>query len=179
MTTFKDLLNQRHGYLSSDFATDGDVAINSERGTVAPLGVDGKTVALRDVFKEGQSVSFGDHSDVANRPRFVVTSVNQDGLNVVSAAGAQGFLPWESIASSLRRSQKVRIENLEEMEDVDEQDRTLRCVEITRIAELIRHHRTIASELGTRLHRLEGIGDRPSASDPPPGKEEADECAGR
>jgi hypothetical protein len=179
MATFKDLLNRRHGYLSSDFATDGEVVIDSERGTVAPLGVDGKTVALSDIFKAGQSVGFGDRSDAADRPRFVVTDVNHDGLNVVSAAGAQGFLPWESIASSLRRSQQVHIESLHEMEDVDEQDRAMRRVEITRITELIRHHRAIAYELGARLHRLERIGDRPSLSHPPPRTEESDACTDR
>lgn len=54
MTTFKDLLSSQFNYLPSDFGTtDGEVVIDSCRGTVRPRDGNAKCVALKDVFKVG------------------------------------------------------------------------------------------------------------------------------
>lgn len=167
MTTFSELLRLGHAYLPSDFGSnDGAVAIDSNEGTVHPVGSDGKTVALDQIFKEGHYVSLALGDCGATRLRFVVIGVNQDGILAVSANGEEGFLPWEVMATALQKSQQVFVDVLSELEELDDEDQAFVREEIARLTREIRRHRAIASGLAGQLDKLESIGKRPSSASP-------------
>lgn len=167
MTTFKDLLSLGHDYLPSDFgAADGEVVIDSNKGTVHPLGAEGKAVALDQVFKVGQYVSLDLHGGGAERLRFVVLGVNHDGLNAVSPQGEKGFLPWELMAAALRKSRQVFVDVLSELKDLDEDEQAIVREEIARLTRELCRHRAIVAELGDQIDKLESIGRRSSGASP-------------
>lgn len=162
MTTFKDLLSSQFNYLPSDFGNnDGEVVIDSGRGTVRPVGGDSKCVALRDIFKIGHYVSLDLHGIQTERLRFLVVGSNQDGLDAVAASGERGFLPWEVMAAALRRSRQVYVDVFSELQDLDDRDRAFVQEEIVRLTREIGKHRGIASDLTDQLARLESIGKTP------------------
>lgn len=167
MATFKDLLTRTHNYLPADFpSSDGEVVIDSGKGTVHPLGTDGKAVALREVFQVGQYVSLALHGHGGDRFRFVVIGVNQDGLDAVAATGERGFLPWEAIAAALRWSRQVYVDVLSELEDLDAEDQVFVQEEIARLTEEVRRLRASVSALSLQLDKLESIGRRPALGRP-------------
>lgn len=161
MTSFQDLLRQEHDYLPSDFGSvDGEVAVDSNSGTVHSVGRPDKAVALDKVFKVGQYVSLNLHGDGVRR-RFVVIGVNHDGVIGVSAQGEEGFLPWELMAGALRKSAQVFVDVLSDLENLDEEDREFVREEIARLGREIRRYRTIVVELGDQIDKLEDVGRRP------------------
>lgn len=165
MKTFRELLRAKHHYLPSDFLSeDGEVSIDSNHGTVHPIGADGKTVPLEQVLAAGQYVSLDLEGGGVNRLRFVVISVNHDGITAVSAQGEEGFLPWQLLAGALRKSRKVYVDVLCELEELDDQDRAFVHEEILRLGREIRHQRAALADLNDQLDRLESIGHRPTNS---------------
>lgn len=167
MATFKDLLTRVHNYLPADFASsDGEVVIDSGKGIVHPLGTDGKSVALREVFKVGQYVSLALHGSGRDRLRFVVIAVNHDGLDAVGATGERGFLPWEVMAAALRWSPQVYVDVLSELEQLDAEDQAFIAEEIARLTDEIRSHRVSVSALSSQLDKLESISERPTLERP-------------
>lgn len=167
MTTFSELLSQGHASLPWDFGSHGgDVAIDSNEGTVHPVGADGKTVALDQIFKAGHYVSLMTGDSETARLRFVVIGVNHDGIVAVSANGEEGFLPWEVMATAIRQSRKVFVDVLSELEEFDEEGQAFVREEIGRLTREMRRHRAIASELAGQLDKLESIGKRPAAPTP-------------
>lgn len=167
MATFKDLLTRTHNYLPADFAArEDEVVIDSGKGTVHPLGTDGKSVSLREVFQVGQYVSLALHGGEEERFRFVVIGVNQDGLDAVAATGERGFLPWEVMAAALRWSRQVYVDVLSELEELDAEDRAFVQEEIARLTDEIRSHRASVSALSSQLDKLESIGRRPTLERP-------------
>lgn len=162
MTTFSELLSLGHAYLPSDFSSnDGAVAIDSNEGTVHPVGTERKTVALDQIFKVGHYVSLAQGDGGAARLRFVVIGVNRDGIVAVSANGEEGFLPWEVMAAALRQSRQVFVDVLSELEELDDEDQAFVREEIERLTREIRRHRAVASDLAGQLDKLESIGKGP------------------
>lgn len=161
MATFQDLLARLHNYLPADFASgDGEVVIDCGKGVVHPLGTDGKSVALREVFQIGQYVSLALDGG-GDRFRFIVIGVNQDGVDAVAATGERGFLPWQAMAAALRRSRQVYVDVLSELEELDAQDQAFVQEEIVRLTDEVRSHRASVSDLSRQLDKLQSIGQRP------------------
>ncbi|MBY0431727.1 MAG: hypothetical protein K2Q10_11055 [Rhodospirillales bacterium] len=111
MTTLHTLLQEKYGYMSSDFGPEDDrVFVDSHDGIISPGGLasHGRAVALSEILKCGNTLTIILFPG-GFRARLVVVATNGEGLTAISPKGAIGFLSWEMLAVAFSRTSRVEI----------------------------------------------------------------------
>jgi hypothetical protein len=151
MTNLRDMLRIDHNYIQSDFGShDGEVHIDSDEGLIHPIDRRANPVSLNTIFRNGQFISL----DPAWRQAFVVVGVNNDGLQVLSGGGREGFLSWRQMAASLRLSHRVHVSALADLTEPNGTQTALMQADIHRTASHLADHRHQMNALTVRLGAL-------------------------